>query len=674
MTRRTFRIFSAVLILFVVGSGCSLFNRQSGTPTPAPAQATQLPAPRVTAEPGSQPVQITGTFTYSNDFVVEEYFNEHMVALVDMHGFVVRDQDWEIPVESQTLGYIKLDRDNNRASYWQQLPQQPTGQYNDVDNDGQTDTGVQVFAVTYWPNLAGGPFSEGDDPSRGWPSYLASVITDSENQDEVIGGTLVVWSPDDQQGFPTGFGADGLLFTADDPTATISAGYTIVNLDQDPFGISREREPQLTLYEPQDVAVKDYTDLSYTEAFDKMAAVLQKEYAFNGIQGKAPDWEMLIPRIRAGVQQAEDSRDPYQFYAALTDFAAAFRDGHVGIGGGGFVSQLVQERAGGGYGLAARELDDGTVIVTHIVSGSPAAAAGIQAGDEITQVDGQPVSDAISQVQPLFGPHSSDFARRYDQVRFLFRTPVGESKSVTFVNQTGQSNTVNLQSVIEIESLLVTLPDSGDPYALPVEFTVLDSGFGYIKINSNSDDLALIIRLFERALKVFDEDDIPGVIIDMRSNSGGSPLGLAGFLTDETIEMGQLEYFSEKTGKFEPEGEREQFYPNETQYRFDRLALLVDQTCYSACELEAYGFSQLDGIIVVGMYPTGGVEAEVARGQFELPGGLSFQAPTGRFTLPDGSLFIEGQGVQPTLRVPVTRENVLSDEDVVLRAAEQALR
>jgi len=43
------------------------------------------------------------------------------------------------------------------------------------------------------------------------------------NKDEVIGGKLIVWSPDDQQQFPTSYGADGLLFTKDDP-AGLSGG------------------------------------------------------------------------------------------------------------------------------------------------------------------------------------------------------------------------------------------------------------------------------------------------------------------------------------------------------------------------------------------------------------------------------------------------------------------
>jgi C-terminal processing protease CtpA/Prc len=101
--------------------------------------------------------------------------------------------------------------------------------------------------------------------------------------------------------------------------------------------------------------------------------------------------------------------------------------------------------------------------------------------------------------------------------------------------------------------------------------------------------------------------------------------------------------------------------------------VLVGPGCFSACEIEADGFSKLPGSIVVGLRPTAGAVAEVARGQYRLPEQITFQAPTGRFVLPDGALFLEGGGVAPTLRVPVDRAGALADADVVLRAAEQAL-
>jgi len=85
--------------------------------------------------------------------------------------------------------------------------------------------------------------------------------------------------------------------------------------------------------------------------------------------------------------------------------------------------------------------------------------------------------------------------------------------------------------------------------------------------------------------------------------------------------------------------------PNSNQYRFNKMVLLVDQFCYSACEIESYGFSQVPGMVVMGQFPTAGVMAETARGKFQLPEGIEFGVPTGRFTLPDGSIFLEGKGV-----------------------------
>ena len=568
-----------------------------------------------------------------------------------------------------SIGYLQLDTKMNIGTYTLSLPVIPAGVSNDVDNDGVSETGVQVFVVGYSPNLTGGPFSVGDDRSRGWPSYLTTVVTDPENNDEVTGGKLIVWSPDNQQSFPSGFGDDGLLFTDDDPSISLEAGYSIIDLDQPTFAIIRDTEIPMTLYEPADVAIKDFSDLSYTEAFDQMFEIVSKEYAFNGIKGKQPDWDALYAAVSPKVKTAEASRDPFAFYKALQEFVNAFKDGHVGLSGD-IGQQLFYEQAVGGTGAGIREVDDGRVLVVYILEESPAALVGIQVGDEITKVNGKPVADAIAEVNPLFGPYSTDFGYRYDQVMFLLRGAPDKIIELTY-KHAGVEKTTALTLVPEYDSLLSTYIYGGqDTPVLPVESEILaGTSIGYIKINSNYDDLNLIIRLFERALQKFEEYEVTGIIIDMRQNSGGAPLGLAGFLYDQEIPMGQLEYYSDATGKFEPDGPREKVLPNENQYRFDKMVLLVGNACFSACEIESYGFSQVPGMIVMGQFPTGGVEAEVARGQFELPEGISLQIPTGRFTLEDGSIFLEGVGVVPDIRLPIDEASVLSTEDTVLMKA-----
>ncbi|MCQ3938513.1 MAG: peptidase S41 [Chloroflexi bacterium] len=664
-----FRLLALIVVLSLALSACGGVE-PVGSETEEPA-STGAPA---AAE--DEPVQVKGTYTITNDFVFT-YYVENAVALLDMHGFVIRDEEWELPVDSQVLGYMTYDAEKLGGEFDLNLPALPEGEFNDVDNDGQEEQGVQIFAVGYSPNLYGGPFSAGDDRSRGWPSYLASVKTDTENNDEVIGGKLIIWSPDAGQEFPTGFGSDGLLFTSDDPVGPIAAGYTIVDLDTDPFTFTKTPTAEMTLYEPADVAVKDYSELSYTEAFDKMFEVVRKEYAFNGIEGKQPDWDALYDELKPRVEQAEKDRDPNAYYLALRDFTWAFKDGHVGMDGGDYANQDFAQATEGGYGFAIRELDDGRVVVIYVLEGGPAAQAGMQVGAEVTKFNGEPVADAIGKAR-TYVIQSSDFAIRYQQARYLLRTTPGDTAEVTFINPGGSEQTATLTAVAERESFGRTSIYFGVDLdsLLPVDSEIITQGnsqVGYIRINSNFDDLNLLIRLFERALQQFEARGVAGIIIDMRYNSGGANLGLAGFLTDQEIPLGQLEYYSEETGQFEPEGLPEKVLPNENQYRFDKMVLLVGQACYSACEIEAYGFSQVPGMITVGQYPTGGVEAEVARGQFILPEGFSLQVPTGRFTLPDGSIFLEGQGVQPTLRVPIDEETVYSTEDVVLQAGIKAV-
>ena len=400
------RLFSPLLfvVLFfgLVSAACEFETTLPGVPTatPAAARASATPAqatPVFLPSAGEQPVLITGEFKYSNDFVVETYYLEHAVALVDMHGFVIRDQQWEIPVEGQVLGFMKSFPEQNKATFRLQLPAIPAGQYNDLAKSGKL--GVQIFAVSYWPNQAGGPFSEGDDRSRGWPAYLASVITDSENKDEVLGGKLVIWAPDGAQVFPTAFGADGLLFTADDPLAPVKAGYSVIDLDQKPFGVERSSTVTMTFYEPKDVAIKDYSKDSYSQAFEKLVNVLRKEYAFNGIQGKAPDWDKVYAELAPRVKDAEQKKDARAFFQALLDFSLAFKDGHVNLDGGDVGMDYLVGRISYGYGFAVRETDDGRVVAVYVLANGPAQAAGMQVGAEITEYAGLPARDAISQVR-----------------------------------------------------------------------------------------------------------------------------------------------------------------------------------------------------------------------------------------------------------------------------------
>jgi C-terminal processing protease CtpA/Prc len=210
---------------------------------------------------------------------------------------------------------------------------------------------------------------------------------------------------------------------------------------------------------------------------------------------------------------------------------------------------------------------------------------------------------------------------------------------------------------------------------LPVESKILPSGIGYVRVTSTADNRELILAQFEAALQQFQVAQATGLIIDLSvvvnltPETSLSSLGLAGFLSNEPIPLGQLQ-FAGAGGAFENEGAPETIQPRAIRYSFPAYVLLVGPACARSCELEAYALSQVPGMIVVGHSPTAGVVSDASRGQFLLPEGFTFQFPTGRYILPDGTVFLEGQGTPLTARVPVDEDTVLSLDDILLTVAE----
>ena len=677
----------AGLFILLAGLSCKTLQSAdtSASPTisapPTRAAATPTAGPTVIAPISSnQPYEITGAFKSTNEIGGQLSDNilyaERQVILADLHGFITRDKRWVIPASSQVIGNVQYNPQDASGSYTLFLPEVPQGTLNDVDNNGQPNLGVQVFAIDYEPNISGNAFMSGNDRLMGWPTDMASIKSNPDQDNEVTGGQLIVYAPDAKENFPTGFGPDGKLFTADDPVAPLPAGYSIVDLDKKPFAFTQPPQANLPLYEAPDAGPKDYSKESYTQAFDDMVKFLRTNYAFSGIAGKQPDWDSLVASLRPRVQQAEQNQDAAAYYAALRNFTYAFKDGHVGLDGGDLSSNDFRKNYSGSLGFTVRVLDNNQVLVSSVLPGSSAEAAGMKVGAIINQVDGKAVMDVIKSEPLFFGNQSSDIGILYDKAIMLTRTKPGTQASVTFTNPGGGSKTATMTADPEVDTLLAQLGYNKASSLVPVELNLLtmnNTNIGYLKVNSNLDDLNLLLHLFEHGLKKFQDQKVTSLIVDLRNNEGGVPLGLAGFLTNQDITLGQMEYYDSTQGKFTAKNEPDTFSAKENQYHFDKIAVLVGLNCASACELEAYALSKLPGAIVVGQYPTGGIEAEVSKGQIKMPEKIGMQFPTGREVNPDGSLFLEGVGVQPTLKVPIDATTALSSADVVLQAAENAL-
>jgi C-terminal processing protease CtpA/Prc len=659
-------------LMALMALACGSVTMFASTPTaiPTPTQPPSTPLPPAPVQPGAanpdEPIFISGYIPFTSPFFMAGTA-EPFVLLEDETGFVKRDLEFEFPVVGQAIGPVEFV-DDQTLSYSLALPAVPLGTPVDVDNDDEDDPGVQVFAVAYWSNTWGDPFLEERD-GTGWSTAYASTITDAERDYEIVGGILIVWAPDDEQDFPVGFGDDGLLFTEDDPTEPIPAGYNIVNLDEEPFHIYKEAQPRIDLYEGES-AVNDYSGMSYGDAFDALFDKVSREYPFT--EEKGIDWEALYDEFQPRIANARSDAD---FYRAMRDFAFSIPDGHVG---GLFNRDVFFDEWGGGFGLVLVELSDGRVIVTDVLSGTPGDRAGIKVGAEIVTWDGKPVGEAIDEVVPnLFSAYSTEHTKRLDQVLLLTHVPSGTRVEVTFSNP-GSSGTkkVTLQAVDETASLFQVLLPPGEDLNLPVEGEILeDTHLGYIRITGFHDDYNLMARLWDRYIDQLNENEVPGLIIDIRDNGGGSlglSLDFAGYFFDEEFVLSRRSYYNELLDEFEYQPLPARIEPGPMIYE-GAVAVLVGPTCVSACEGFAYALTQGGRVIVVGHYPTAGAYGEVGRGQYDLPGDLSIQFPTGRPETPDGKLLIEGKGVVPDIVVPVTEESALGKVDAVLEAAVKAL-
>ena len=236
------RFVVALAVLSLMISACAALP-SNVTPTSAPTQAQDG------EQTSGGPQIIAGSVTYTNAFFTSGVA-QPLVILEDQGGFVVRDRQFVIPVESQVLGQITSDFYTSPFSYSLTLPEEPNGTLHDVDHDGKEETGVMVFAVAYWTNTWGDPYLERRDLMGGaWSSAYAStrVSDNPEMYLEVFGGKYLVYAPDDQQQFPSDFGTDKKLFTDDDPVIDLPAGWSVIDMDQSPFEIDRSERPTIDL-------------------------------------------------------------------------------------------------------------------------------------------------------------------------------------------------------------------------------------------------------------------------------------------------------------------------------------------------------------------------------------------------------------------------------------------
>jgi C-terminal processing protease CtpA/Prc len=547
---------------------------------------------------------------------------------------------------------------------------------------------VQIFWLVMGANINGGSYLEQMDQRADLESYLTDPVTDNIEE-----GAFLIYAPDDQQGFPGGFGDDGILFTEDDPAVGLPQGYTVVHFGPDGFTFDRSQEAELDLLESAAGASSDFSDQTILESFNSLIDELAVRYSFTEFRNL--DWEATraeyLPQVEQLDQLAEsDPNTALGLYVALlTQIAQSVRDAHV--------ATTIEDPASPAYpaystailapisanvGVNTTELDDGRIIVTDVVPGSPAEEAGWTFGTQIVSIDGVPVEDRSLESE-YYETVGTDEGQRLQQVASLLKFPADVQE-------------VTIEAIPPSDTAVQTYTMTPGPYTLPDRLAAINQrgdmpieyhmgpDYGYINWN-NFHEPEVRMAVWEEFLRTVESTPgLNGVILDMRGNGGGWDnlyFTMASFFFNEEnpVSMHWIDqdvYDATANGLVrEVAPEFLLSAPDPELYYDGPVIILVDNKCASSCEFFSQFLQNSGRATVLAQYGTKGAGAPINR--VDLPGTAFFQYTKGRAYFAGTDEFnLEAKGVIPDVLVPTTEESEmakLEGGDPVLDAAVQML-
>lgn len=262
----------------------------------------------------------------------------------------------------------------------------------------------------------------------------------------------------------------------------------------------------------------------------------------------------------------------------------------------------------GGLGMEIGIRDNRLTIISPF-KGTPADKAGLQSGDTISQIEGESTANMTTT----------------DAVEHLRGEP-GTQVTITIVREG------------EPRPLEVTL--TRDVIQFPsVESKVLKENVGYIRINQFRDNTANDV---DKAFETFNEQEIKGLILDLRTNPGGL-LRSAVEIASDFLEPGQLIVYTQgKTPREEYHAEKGK------QHKRYPLVVLVNGGSASASEIVAGAIKDHGRGLVMGEKTFGKASVQQV---FPLNSGAAVKLTVAHYYSPNG-VDIHKIGVVPDIEDP----------------------
>lgn len=380
------------------------------------------------------------------------------------------------------------------------------------------------------------------------------------------------------------------------------------------------------------VAVDDYPAI-----FEQAWRLIDENYVrddFNGV-----DWQAVHDEYLPQVEQARDQeafwdlmeafvgelRDDHSRFVRPDQFAAEFDMPEIGDGGQPWPGFTV---------WPARE--DEYLTLWDVCERGPAASAGLERGDIILEINGEPVER---------GEEGFD---------------TGDISALLYAGEDEVRLTV--QQGEESEPREVVVPFGGAAGCDGWYYGVLseDPYIGYIRIADFAGDAdSNILQVIE---ELEADQPLDGLVLDVRHNPGGnSDRSVAIFTEGNFGKVGSLR-----------EGATQTIYQIRGPVRWNTktpVRVLIDGNSHSAAEYFATAMQQSGRAELIGMPTAGNTEGITG---FSLPDGSLIRLAVMTLILPDGTT-LEGSGVQPDERVPLGEWGLRQRPDAQLEAAYRSL-
>jgi len=264
----------------------------------------------------------------------------------------------------------------------------------------------------------------------------------------------------------------------------------------------------------------------------------------------------------------------------------------------------------GGIGIEIH-MPDGVLTVVAPIDGTPAAEAGIQAGDKIIKVDGELTKDM-------------DLLEAVSKMR----GPKGTKVTLTIWRE-------GLAEPIDYELIRDTIPIDS------IRSALIQEGFGYVRITNfrekTTDDLS-------EALEKLESGEVPlkGLILDLRNNPGG--------LLDQSVSVADLFLEHGTIVSMKGRNERDQrvfsAIPNKVKRNYP-IVILINNGSASASEIVAGALQDHKRALILGTtsFGKGSVQnVEILRDDYGL------KLTIARYYTPSGRS-IQAQGIEPDVEV-----------------------